>query len=365
MISSIGFAGRIASNAMSVQERLSLAQLQSTSGYKAETWGGYAPQAKALIDVNTEIARRKAYVSAIDLAGPRLETVQTALTRVDTLVGDLRKRALAAIGTGPVDLKAIRQEALSALGEIATMLNTDTGGRHVFGGSDNTNPPIPAGQAIAGGAGGPSLFGDIAARLATLDGTPGNTLNDVWNDLTLFAADDAAGRTVFSAALSATTPAGIQDEAAPTALVEDGHRIAVGLRTPAFKDPALAAADPDSTGSWMRDLIRNVMVLATVPDALAANGELAGLMQEVADSLDATQTRLNGDASTLGAVQNTLEAVRDRHTTMIDTLKAHRSDIQDVDLTEVSARLTLLRTQLESSWSLLGMLDEMSLARFI
>ena len=34
-------------------------------------------------------------------------------------------------------------------------------------------------------------------------------------------------------------------------------------------------------------------------------------------------------------------------------------------LAEASARLTLLRTQLESSWSLLGKLDELSLARFI
>ncbi len=365
MISSLGFTGRLAANALSVQERLSLAQSQLASGYKAETWGGYAPQARTLIDVNTEIARRTAYVAAIDLAGPRLETVQTALTRMDTLIGDLRKRALSAIATGPVDLKAVREEALSALGEIATLLNTDTGGRHVFGGSDNTNPPVPAGQGIAGGAGGPTLFGDIAARLATLDGTAGNTLADVWADLTALAADDTAGRTIFSAALSAPLPAGIQDEAAPTVLVADGHRIAVAPRTPAWKDPALAAADPGSTGSWLRDLVRDVMVLAALPDTLDANGELAGLMRNVADSLDAAQTRLNGDASALGAAQATLEAVRGRHTQMVDTLKAHRGDIQDVDLAEVSARLTLLRTQLESSWSLLGMLDELSLARFI
>src|SRR5690606_37233032 len=159
------------------------------------------------------------------------------LTRMDTLAGDLRKHALAAIGTGPVDPGAIRAEALSALGEIATLLNAQTGGRHVFGGSDNTKPPVPAGQGIAGAAGGPALFNDIAARLATLDGTAGNTLADVWTDLTAYAADDTAGRTIFSAALSASLPAGIQDEAAPTALAADGHRIATGLRTPAFKDP--------------------------------------------------------------------------------------------------------------------------------
>lgn len=365
MISSLGFTGRLIANALAVQERLSLAQTQAASGHRAESWGGYAPQARALIDVNTGIARHGAYIAAIDLVGPRLETVQTVLTRMDTLVGDLRKRALAAIGTGPVDLAAIRAEALSALGEIATMLNTDTGGRYVFGGSDNTSPPIPAGQAIAGGAGGPSLFGDIAARLATLDGTPGNTLADVWADLTAYAADDAAGRTIFSAALSAPGPGGIQDEPAPTALVADGHRIAVGLHTPAFKDPALAAADPNSTGSWLRDLIRDLMVLATLPESAGTTGELAGLMRNVADSLDATQTRLNGDASAMGTAQATLASVHDRHTQTVDMLKAHRGDLQDADLTEVSARIALLRTQLESSWALLARLEELSLARFI
>lgn len=365
MISSLSFTTRLVTNAMAVQERLSLAQMQATTGYKAETWGGYAPQGKALIDVNTEIARRATYVSTIDLAKPRLDTVQTALKRMDTLAGDLRARALSAIGTGPADINAIRQEAQSALAEIVTMLNADTGGRYVFGGSDNTRPPVPAGQAVVGGAGGPSLFGDIAARLATLDGTAGNTLADVWNDLTAWAGDDTAGRTIFSGAMSAPLPVGIQDEAAPTVLVADGHRVAVGLRPPAFKDPALAAADPDSTGAWVRDLVRDVMVLATMPDALDTNGELPGLMRKVASSLAATQTRLDGDASTLGAVEKGLIALRERHTQMADALKAHRSDLQDVDLTEVSARMTLLRTQLESSWALLGRLGELSLARYL
>jgi len=47
------------------------------------------------------------------------------------------------------------------------------------------------------------------------------------------------------------------------------------------------------------------------------------------------------------------------------TLKRHEGMIADVDLTEASARLSLLRTQLESSWSLLGRLDELALSRFI
>jgi len=365
MISSLGFTGRIVANAMAVQERLDLANLQSASGHKAETYGGYAPRAGTLIDVNAEIARREAYTGVIDSALPRIDTMQTALTRMDALAGDLRQRALTAIGTGPIDISAMKAEAASALVEIATLLNTQSGGRYLFAGSDASHPPVPAGQAIAGDPSGPTLYADIAARLATLDGTPGNTLDDVWADITALTADDTAGRTIFSAAMSAPLPAGIQDEAPATALVEDGHRITTGLRPPAWKDPAMAAQDPDSTGGWMRDLVRDLMVLAALPDSMEADGQRGDLMSRLAASLDRTMTRLNADASALGAAQSAMEAIRDRHADMVKLLKTQRSTIQDVDLTEVSARLSLLRTQLESSWALLGSLDDLSLARFL
>lgn len=365
MISSLSFSTRFIANASSVQERLNVALQQSTTGNKAETYGGYAPQARALIDVNVEIAQREAYTGVINNALPRLGTMQNALNRMNALAGDLRQVTLTAIGTGPINLNAMRAEAHSALVEIATLLNAASGGRHLFAGSDASNPPIPAGQDIAGGAGGPTLFADIAARLGTLDGTPGNTLDDVWADLTALTADDTAGRTIFSAAMSSPSPGGTQDEAATTALVEDGNRLTIGLRTPAYKDPAVVAADPDSTGSWMRDLVRDLMVIATLPDAVNTNGERAELMTRVSASLDRTMTRLNADASALGASEAALEAIRDRHADMTKLLKTERSTIQDVDYTEVSARLALLRTQLESSWALLGSMKELSLARFL
>ncbi len=357
--SSYGQMSRLMDVSTRSMDRFNEVQKQIATGKKSDTFGGYAPVARTVINLRNEISRRESYMDSINVAQPRLVSSQTALGRMGTIMSDIQKTALTGAGTGPKDAALIRQQAQSALKEMTSLLNTKSDGQYVFAGSDSSNAPISSNDLMSGT---PSLFTDISTRLSQLDGTPGNTLDDVMADLNTLSMDDTGGRSIFSASLSAPRPAGTQDEAPRSIVADDGQRITVAAKSISYKDPAAPA---DSTGSWTRDMMRDLMMLASASDELLNSDDGAKMMGRVSANMDRNMVSLNRTTADLAMSQRSLDALSDKHADMRVALKSQSSNVEDIDYTDAAARLKILETQLQSSWTILSKMGSMSLANFL
>jgi flagellar hook-associated protein 3 FlgL len=369
--SSYGTIGRLLAGALTTRDRMDGLVRQASTGLRSETFGGLAPQARTSIDLRVEVARRDTYARAIETAEARIAVTQSALGRIGELASDMAKRGLSLITLGETAVGVVAQEARAALQEVASLLNVRAGDAYVFGGSDSANPPVPnAGAILQTG-----FFTQIQAAVQQL-GVPwdddGNPLTpdvrrsaaQVMADTLVIAGSDAPGTTPFSAFLSTAAPAGGLGEPRASLLAEDGTRVVYGLRANQ-NGVAQSAADPPSTGSFMRDLMRGLAMIGSLTAAQAAEPEFADLMQRIAASLQSAGRTLEDERAAMGVAEQRLARAKAAHADLAVVLKTQISKVEDVDIAEVTARLQLLQVQLEMSYRLIGGLRDMNLARYV
>ncbi|MFQ3623133.1 MAG: hypothetical protein SNJ73_06270, partial [Acetobacteraceae bacterium] len=146
--SSYGTIGRLLGGALTVRDRMDLLVRQASDGRRAESLAGLGIDARRSIDLRAEVARRDAYVRAVQTAEARIAVMQPALGRIGEAASDLASKALSLITLGTPAVATIAQEARERLREIASVLNAQAGEVYVFGGADTSRPPLPDAQGI-------------------------------------------------------------------------------------------------------------------------------------------------------------------------------------------------------------------------
>ncbi|MGK7867449.1 flagellin [Falsiroseomonas sp. E2-1-a20] len=345
-MSILGTIGGLATDQSALRLRLDTTSRQVSTGQRAQVFGDLRPEARRAIDLRGEVARRETYAGAADRAAGRAAATQTVLGRLQEIAGNLNAEALRARTLGPPGTEALARTARAALEEVAALLNTQHGGDYLFSGSDVGAPPVPDAAGIAEGP----LASAIAASVATLDaGNAASVLAD-----TVAAASDPA-TTAFSAFLEGDG----STEATRAVQVADGQRVAIGVFANRDADGGLAA-------SWGRELLRSLAVLAAVTPAQAAEGGgLSPLLQGVAESLGGVTRGLSAEQGVLGAAERRLASARDGHRDTLVALRTQLGTLEEVDLAEASAQLGQLRSRLEASYEVTGMLSRLSLAQLL
>lgn len=369
--SSYGTIGRLLTGALTTRDRMDMLVRQASTGLRAESFGGLAPQARVSIDLRAEVARRDTYSRAIETAEARIAVTQSAMGRIGDLTSDLAKRALSLITLGETGVDVVAQEARAALQEIAGLLNVRAGDTYVFGGSDSANPPVPNAAAILQ----TGFYTQIEAATRQL-GVPWDhdanvmtpdvprSAGQVMADTLAIAASDAAGTTPFSAFLSTPSPAGGLGEPRASLLAEDGTRITYGLRANE-NGVAQSATNPPTTGSFMRDLMRGLAMLGSLTEAQTAEPEFKDLVQQIANGLQSAGRTLEDERAAIGVAEQRLARTKESHADLQVVLKAQISKVEDVDIAEVTARMQMLQVQLEMSYRLIGGLRDMNLSRYV
>ena len=72
-----------------------------------------------------------------------------------------------------------------------------------------------------------------------------------------------------------------------------------------------------------------------------------------------------GEALSLGAAEQRLDAARERHQDVAVVLRAQLASIEEVDMVETLTRLQATQTQLEASYRAIASAEELTLARFL
>jgi flagellin-like hook-associated protein FlgL len=357
-MSSIDLFNRLTGETMQLRARLETQTRQSTSGMKAERLGDLGAEVPRAISLRAEIGRRELYGQAMEEALGRTAVMQDSLDRLTDIAREFRTKAATRITAGdPGSLMTVQSDARAALTEVAHLLNTRHAGEYLFGGSDLTRPPIPDPEGLATGQMAQDIAAEVAAlptqgMVATIAATRG------------IAQSNAAGVSPFSDRLTADAllPPEAQ-EARRGVPAADGQVIAYGIIAGRNAD---AISQGETTGSWARDLMRNLMSLAALtPEQMSDRATFDGFIGSLRDGLSSAELALGEEAGALGTVEARMEATQRRHDNLSTALSQQLSDIEEVDVADVLVRLQATRNALEASYRAIGSLRELTLANFL
>jgi flagellin-like hook-associated protein FlgL len=350
----INAVSRLDAGAQALRLRLDTLTRQQSTGFKGPGYGDIAPDARRAIDLRADVARREVWQGTIDRTLARTSVTQNALGRLSDIATNFYEQAITIDGTNGVLVSSIATQARAAMEEVANLLNERYGNEYVFGGTDTAKPPIPDPQGIATSG----MAADIAAAVASL--SAGNAATVAAATLAA-ATSDATGTTPFSTFLS--DPATGLTEARRSVPAAEGQRVDYGILA---NRNAAATSEGETTGSWARDLLRGLATLAALdPSQTVLGTDFTDIVATARDGLRSAVDALGEESGALGATEERLSAISQRHKDVTVTLTTQLASIQEVDMADTITQLDATRTQLEASYRAIAMVQGLSLTNYL
>ncbi|RAI59338.1 flagellin [Roseicella frigidaeris] len=354
-MTSVSVLARMEADTAALRLRVETLTRQQATGRKTDSIGDLGAQLPQALTLHAEIARHGVYGTAIDTALTRASVTQTALQRLGDIASEFADKL--AVTLDPNDtssLSLIATRARTAMVEVGQILNTQSGGEYVFGGSDFANPPVPDPDGLPNSG----LATRIASAVATLGG--GNAAA-VAAATRAAALDDSAGVSPFSAFLSDAASGAAEPRRSVT--TGDGQTVAYGI---AANRNGAAVSAGETTGSWARDLLRGLASLAALTPAQASSAsDYQAFATTIRQGLKSAENALADEQGALGQTEARLQAVKDRQSTVTDTLKTQLAGIEEIDLATVLTRLSATKSVLEASYTAIGQLSSLTLTHYL
>jgi flagellar hook-associated protein 3 FlgL len=287
--------------ALRTQSRLAELQMQEATGLVATDYGGLGAGAKRTIDLQVSVARAESYVDATNLAKGRVELMYSVMGTLADRLTDLRSQIAAASGATTGTGESLKAAAQELLEDFASMLNTRYEGRYLFAGGRTDTEPVDISDPPYPPATSPST-----ANTSYYQG----------------------------------------DGQIASVRVSDTQVVAYGVTA---DDPAFEQA------------LRSLSLVANIPaDPLDRDtlDEASDLLIDALDSVLAVQTRLSLDARSM---EDAVAGQQD----YIEFAKSLVSDLTEVDVAEVAARLSSYQAQLEASYASMAKIQSLNLCDYL
>jgi flagellin-like hook-associated protein FlgL len=228
-------------------------------------------------------------------------------------------------------------------------------GEAVFGGAEPHRAPVVSAAAIET----TGVFTQIRDQVQLLAAGNGSA---VLANTKLVAQNNDPTVSPFRG-FAADAARGEQADARRSVPVGDGIAISIGAF--AYRN-SVSVSDGQTTGSWSRDLIWGLSVIANLqPPNENTREDYRILVEGAVDALRSASHALIEDQAGLGVEQSRLTRAAERNENLVIQLEAQMSKIETVDLSEAITQLTSSRTLLEASYRAMMTLGDLSLARFM
>ena len=327
-------------------------QGELSSEVLSDSYAGLGDQTYQALNLQPHITEIAGWQTNVTSAQNALGVTQTAMSQITTIATDLQTSLTSLRGDkSATNVSVAALQARQSLTELASLMNTQNGSRYVFAGNASGTAPVTDPSAITTG----SFFQTIAARVAAV-GTTGAA--GVEAATVAAAADNTAGQSVFSSALSvsATQAATITH----TVTVGDQDHVPVG-----FVATQGGNATPSSTGSSIRDLMRALAVVGSLDQADPSSSGFATLVDDTGTQMTGVSDSLNLSVASLGQMQEQLTGRATTLSHVSDALTAQLGSVKDSDPATLSAQITDTQNQLQASYSLIADMKGMSLASYL
>ncbi len=350
-----GLMQLLATNSAGVSARLDQVTEQISTGLVSTTYAGLGSAAITSLDLRPQIAQQTVMGHAIDSATGQMGVAQTALSQIGSIATNLQAQLATLNSSSGTAVSDLASQARMALEQVASLLDTRDGDAYVFAGVDSTNPPVPDPGNITTS----SFFSLVAGAMGSLT-TSGAAATEGMT--VAVASSNSSTVSPFSAFLSHPPTAlagGLQ-----TVRTGAGSAASFGVLATANLLPASSTGSL-STGSYMRDLMRTLATVANMSPSQAGSTALRQLASDTASQLGSATSALTQDQGVLGERQDALQATSTGLTASNTALKLQLSGVEDVDVASASTTLSLLQTQLQSSYELIAGMKSLSLVSYL
>ncbi len=286
------------------QQELVEASRQSSAQTRATDLKGYGREAQTLVSAERLYSRLKGFEGTAREMTTRLQIQDVALGRAANAVDKLKQELFQNLSLDSGE--GVRAQLEEAFAVLKDTMNTNLGGRYLFGGVMNDRPPITA-----------ASLSDLAA----------NNLSDV-----------------------------MEEGASPQLMrVEEGRAVAAGVVADDVISQAMAS-------------IKRLAELDEGVDG-PFGGDLTdtqrALIQDELTALNAAFNTILAAQSENGRLTQDVEAAADRLTSRLNAMDEAIGGIVNVDLAEVAVRLNQAQFAYESSASIFNVLRGLSLLNYL
>lgn len=351
-----GFSGlsAAATAAAQVRARFDEASRIATSGERATSYAGLGADAGKAVDLSAQLSKRTQLATIASNGEARASYTQVALTRLSDIATEMAGQASKIGSADGTTVEMVATNARNALQEVVGLLNERYQGEAIFGGSDLENDPIAGPDQITA----TGMFTGIGTAL---DGLTDANAADVLGSILGLATSNAEGVSPFSSFANQAAAGEVEDarRAVPT---ENGASIEVGLYA---NRNASTASSGGTTGSWARDIIMGLSMLANMTSAQASTGAFSTVTAAATSALRDGASGVTDEAGALGMAQSRLEATATWHKDVASQVETQLGNVTTVDPAEAYLRLTETQTQLQASYKALSMIGSVSLTNYL
>ncbi len=320
-VSSLGMQILMTNALQKEQKDLGKLNEQLSSGKKNADLTDYIPlEARQLMNFQNDVNAKQAYTAGLNTVQTRLEMYDTTLSDMESITADAKSLASQNQNYDPTKIAQIKAQVENYLKQISNDLNQKVGSRYVFAGIRYTTQPVSDDLAVLSGAPSATIYTDNQT-LPDYDNE--NVLSGTTTDANAYTADSI--------------------------LADNNYSITYGV------------SSDDPSFQRLINGLRYMYRATQTTDPVAYQSDMNQASTMLATALQGIQ----GIHTAVAGNQNTIKSQITNLSDSMNTLKNQVDDIQKVDLTEVSTKITLLQTQLEASYSATAKLEQLSIVKYL
>jgi flagellar hook-associated protein 3 FlgL len=363
--STYGYMSQLIADNAAVKQKLDTLTNQASTGLVGTTYAGLGSGAGVSIDLNPELASLQTWQNNISSATGGMGVTQTAMTQITSIAQNFYSQLNNVSSTNSSEIDTIAASARASLQQVAGLLDSQDGAAYVFGGQDSTNPPVPNPDNILNS----NFYTAINSAVSQLGAngaaaTAAATLQ--------IAAPTNAADSPFSAWLTQQAVNANYPSATPTSpsnllpIVQVGQDQTVQVGILANMNASVPSTGSSTTGSYTSDILRALATIGSLSSGQMNSGaDVEGLVQDTRTSLGNAITAQSEDQGVLGNTQTALQSTSTELSDTATTLTGQVSAVQDVDMATTLSNLSLVQTQLESSYQLISSMSNLSLVKYL
>lgn len=335
---------------------------QTSTQTIGETFADLGTNRATALSLAPKISQVTSWQNNITQAQSSLKITASALQQIASLAQNMATNLLSMSGTSgssATATDAYAAQAQSALTELTSALNTFDGTSYVFAGNASNEKPLQGNASLSDS----TLASTIASTVKSL--TSSNA-SSIMESVTSATNDDKSifASTLYASGNPATTTQNLQQAASSQryTVISSGETMQIGAVATQGNASDVSST---STGSPIKDLMRDLMVVSSMSGMSSDTSGYADLVKQLHASLTTTVSQITNMETTIGTQQNTLTARASLLASMQTSLQTQLSNARSVDVAQVAIHSQDVNTSLKASFILISDMKDMSLANYI
>lgn len=327
-----------------LQLQLGTLQTQISSGKKTQSFQGLGVDTTVSVRSRANFNKLDSYIQNIDMMDTRIKQMLQGVggiqkqtkTVIDSLNGQIQ--------AGDIDVSTVKRLAANAYEFVTSTLNMKDGTAFIYAGSDASVQPFTDSGSLD------SYLTDLNTQWSngTLTINPPNTtISQEYISRYRNIPQVTQG---FSGGIKAAKPVYVRAD----------DQVELNMTVMA-NDPSL------------QDIVSSLAALKDIGDLNNAPGatdqekkdNFYAVFNDITKRLTAATAKLDNQGSDLAEVQAQMAIIRQDHVTEKATLLDTIASVEDVDLTEASVKVQALGTQLQASYQVTALVNQLSLSNFL